>query len=456
MRLAVVSSPFKVSGKMMRGLALLLLCIAARSLMAQAPEVLPSTITTLVGPNALRSTGGAAPFNAFPQPCVLGSPYLAYDADGDGCPASLADTTNAVEDLRVDGMGNVYWVDDTGSSAIAVHKYNPITGLVTLYAGGANAKSCNADTYGNGCVASDNQGNVATDPAFTGTGFTAKMASRGIGIAPNNDLYIAGYNVDIIWRIAYQTHIMSLVAGTSKAATYIDSLTGCTSTTTPACVLATAGTMDAPRGVGVDPNNNIYVADTTEMVVREIFPSQYGVIIDTVGGLAQTPTTAGSASRPINTSGQAGYTNGPIATSLFSTDSDVQTDSFGNPYVLDYGNDSVRALYLGSGTLPNNPGPLTVGNWYTVVGNGTGSGTGPCAAGIAACLPNAATNITISARKIAFDKYNNLYIGDTGKDVVWFVDHVTGYMRIIAGTYGLITGGAGCGNGNAKIGRAHV
>jgi hypothetical protein len=56
-----------------------------------------------------------------------------------------------------------------------------------------------------------------------------------------------------------------------------------------------------------------------------------------------------------------------------------------------------------------------------------------------------ATSVPVaSPRKITLDAHGNIYLADNGNNVVWFEDATTGYMRVIAGTVGLTTGGAGC------------
>jgi len=410
MRAAVQSFLPNVSGKVLRCFALLVLCITARGAMAQAPYVLPYTMTTLVGTHPLYT-------GTFPQFCSGTSGPMAYDTFGDGCPASQFSMGIEPHDVRVDGFGNVYWLDDSSSSNIIVHRYNPKTGLVTVYTGGASSKcATGSDADGNTCLASDNLANLTTDSPPGGyTGYTTKMSARGLGMAPNNDLYIAGYNASVVWKVSYATHQMNIVAGTLSGVSNLGDGGS-----------ATASEMSKPRGVGPDGsgNGNIWIADTGNSAIRKVTAST-GYISTVGGSLNGGPSTGGQAD-------SAGCNNGPIATSTFNAPEDAQTDSFGNVYVADQGNSTIRALYNGSGTLPNNPGPLTAGYWYTVAGNCNSATQGTYSPGMA----QVGTLFNLPIRKLSIDKYNNLFLADSNNQVVWFVDHVTGYVRVIAGMKG--------------------
>src|SRR5580692_6982844 len=116
MRLGIKSSLLGVSGKMLRVLALLLMCVVAHSAMAQAPYVLPYNMTSVLGPAGFRVITGPAPYNQFPQPCLPGVASLAaagsnvaFNAQGDGCNAAFATVGPDAHDMRVGGDGNVYW-----------------------------------------------------------------------------------------------------------------------------------------------------------------------------------------------------------------------------------------------------------------------------------------------------------------------------------------------------------
>ena len=135
--------------------------------------------------------------------------------------------------------------------------------------------------------------------------------------------------------------------------------------------------------------------------------------------------------------------NGVAAASAFlNAPEDVQVDTNGNVYIADAGNNVVRALYNGQGSLPGITNPV-VGTVYLIAGYSSGvtpaQNTYPTD-GTSPTFP--ATTVAITDRKISLDSRNNLYIADSSANVVWFVDNVTGNIRLLAGSLGLTAGAA--------------
>jgi hypothetical protein len=154
----------------------------------------------------------------------------------------------------------------------------------------------------------------------------------------------------------------------------------------------------APQGVAVDPEGNVYVADSDNSTIREI----------SAGG--QVTTIAGQAGTP-------GYLDGTSTNALFFLPKSVVMDTSGNLYVVDTFNDVVRKLTFSSGnwvvsTLAGQPG---------VPGNADGSGT------------NAAF-FTPSAG--AVDAAGNLYITDLGNDTIRQITPL-GAVSTLAGQLGV-------------------
>lgn len=79
-----------------------------------------------------------------------------------------------------------------------------------------------------------------------------------------------------------------------------------------------------PRGVTVDDQGNVFVADTVNHVIRKITPNRL------------VTTHAGS--------GVMGYLDGPAGTARFNAPFDVALDKAGNMFVADYGNHSIRRI----------------------------------------------------------------------------------------------------------------
>ena len=88
---------------------------------------------------------------------------------------------------------------------------------------------------------------------------------------------------------------------------------------------------------------------------------------------------------------------------------------------------------MGKGTLPGIASPQT-GFIYIIAGyNATLGGTlntySPASAGTTFYPTFPATTIALGVRKLSIDTAGNLYIPDSGANVIWFVDAVTGNMH---------------------------
>ena len=154
---------------------------------------------------------------------------------------------------------------------------------------------------------------------------------------------------------------LSTLAGQAGMAGYADGLTSL---------------FNAPRGIAVDANTNIYVADTINHVIRLVVPSAGGWDVSTIAGL---PGTHGS----LDGTGTNALFDAPYGVAL----------SGGYLYVVDTGNSSIRQL--------SNTG----GNWtvQTIAGK----------SGVRGNLDGNGTNALFSLPMgIAADSSGNLYVAD--------------------------------------------
>ena len=377
-------------------LSAVVLAMAAPLLSAQtttAPYVLPYTMSTFAGPHAIYTAGAKC------------GNYVALDTMGDGCLASQVSVGGDPHDIRVDAKGNVYWLDDNGSNAV-IHKIDGSTSQETVYAGSIVSplpKPCSAasDTQGDNCPANDGMANA-------NAGYAPKLAKgRGLAVAPNGDLYFADYNGNYDHKISASTGLYTVISGTGTSGN-VDGAIG-------------TSRVNGSRGIGVDAAGNVYVADTGNNILRKV-----------VNGVTTT-LTAQNAAKTISL-----QSNIPASQALLAAPEDVQCDSFGNIFIADTGTGSVRAIYV-AGTLPGISNPV-VGNIYTIAGGGTTTYTTSLGA-----VPATSISVGGSNRKIALDARNNLYMADSGNDVVWFVDATTGYIRVLAGNFAVAAGVAvGC------------
>lgn len=416
-------------------LVLVATCALPRQAAAQAPYLLPVSINSLV----VAPTVGAT---CTGTNGVVGT---AYDVYGDGCPISSGSVVIGINkdlhDVGVDSQGNIYFLDNLNSSVGFLRRIDARSGIVTAYAGTPTATQPNVncgiptptqDKYGDGCQANDGKGNVV--PATGNYVYSANLkVERGLTVAKNGDVYLAGYNEQVIHRVSLATGNLTLVAGLLTGGTvaapnkYVGT-SGYSGDGSTAAGISGAK-INSPRGVGVDLAGNVYFADSGNNVIRKVSAATGN--ISTVVGIF--PGTSAPA-----TPGATGD-GGPATSATLLTPEDVDVDAQGNLYIADQGNNKVRMVYMGGAAqaafiAKTNAGVVaTVGNIYTVAGGGTAvfiSGT---------VVP--ATSIAIAGvRKISLDNRGNLYIADNGNNVIWFVDLTTGYLRVIAGQYQKTTG----------------
>ena len=237
--------------------------------------------------------------------------------------------------LAADGLGNVYIADFAGAR---VRKVNP-AGIITTYAG-TGASSFSGD------------GGPATAAAL--------YAPRGLSLDGQGNLYIADmYNHRI--RKVDSSGTITTFAGTSQ---------GFSGDGGP----ATSAQLAYPEQVTTDGSGNVYIADTSNRRVRKVSPS--GTIT----------TFAGS--------GGGGLGDGGLATSAYlSYPKGLAVDDQGNLYIADWSNYRVRKVDTG--------GTIT-----TVVGTGNGGFNGDGGP--------AGSATVFGPVGLALDGQGNLYIADSG------------------------------------------
>ena len=146
------------------------------------------------------------------------------------------------------------------------------------------------------------------------------------------------------------------------------------SNTTPGNgVEATGVSLDEPIGVAYDAAGNLYVADSENLVIREV----------NLAGI--TTVVAGTGEQGFGGDG------GPATSALLDSPQGIAVDGAGNLYIADSGNHRIREV--------------TAGVIATIAGTGTCgySGDGGPAAAAALCLPTA----------VAVDSAGGVYIADT-------------------------------------------
>jgi len=259
---------------------------------------------------------------------VFAGSGTAGSADGQGRAASFNQPTGIAQDAA----GNLY-VADTGNHTI--RKITP-DGVVSTWAGKAGVP-------GSG-------GTTLEDALFNGP--------QGLAFGPNQALYITDTGSHTIRRITKDGQV-GKVAG---------------ETGVPGSSNGQAGEahFNTPRGIAVDPDNVVFVADSLNHTIRKI-----------VG--ATVTTFVGSA-------GSAGYLDGSGSVARFNEPIGLVAGPSDALYVADSANHVLRRIYMDG----------TVSTWYgKAVQRGFADGTG----GRARFADPAG---------LAVDATGNVYVADQG------------------------------------------
>ena len=273
---------------------------------------------------------------------------------GDGDLASNAQL-NGPTDLVYDTNGNLFFVDGQNS---VVRKIDT-NGIISTIAG-------------NGIPGYSGDGGLATDAQL--------YAPYGIVFDTNNNLYISEIGNNVIRKID-TNGIISTIAGNG-----IQGYSGDGG-------LAINAKLHGPYGITFDSNDNLYIGERNNNVIRKI---------DTNGIIT---TIAGNG-----TQGYAGD-GGPATSALLYGCRSVTFKDNGDLYISDGNNHVIRKID-------------TNGIISTIVGNGIQgySGDGDLAI-------NAQINFP---RIVVFDNYDNFYFSESSSHVIRKVDN-TGVITTVAG-----------------------
>ena len=207
----------------------------------------------------------------------------------------------------------------------------------------------------------------------------------GVTVDPVGDVFIADRDQSLVREMDHVTHNVTTVAGNGS-----DTYGGDGGP-------ATSAALQSPNAVALDAAGNLLIADSGNNVVREVYHST-----DTIA------TVAGS--------GESGYGgDGGTATGAeLQRPTDVAVDASGNIFIADRDNNVVREINHATGIITTVAG---VGGTYGYMGDG-----GP------------ATAATLnSPSSIAVDAAGDLFIADTGNNVIREIKHGAGVINTVAG-----------------------
>ncbi len=202
-------------------------------------------------------------------------------ADGNGTAARF----NNVGGMAIDSHGNIFVADHDNS---VIRMITP-AGVVSTFAG----------TGGMGGEAD-------------GNGPAARFGSPfGIAVDSHDNLFVADRYGQTIRKITPAGDVTT-VAGAPYAGSYLDGN-------------GTAARFNTPDGIAVDSQDNLYVVDRYNHVVRFITPAG---VVSTIAG----------------TAGTTGSTNGDGSVALFNAPLAVAVDAADNVYIADDGNRLLRKI----------------------------------------------------------------------------------------------------------------
>jgi hypothetical protein len=361
---------------------------------------------------------------------------------GDGGPATAAELDGPAG-IALDASGDIFIADDGNQR---VREVNHLSGVITTVAGndtagygGDGGQATASEVNGPAGLAVNAGGNLFIADSGNNRIRTVNMATRVIttiaGCAPsasgpasataladptavaadgNGHLFISEGNE--IREVDLATNQITTIAGNATA--------GFSGDGGP----ATAAEFDAPTGLALDGNGDLFIADAGNQRIREI--NLASGVINTIAG-----------------NGTAAYSgDGGAATAAeLCAPQGVAVDSAGHLFIADSGDDRIREVNLSSGLISTVAGNGSFPEWWDTLGNG-----------------GQATNAyVVQPCSVAVDNKGHLYIADVGyensvgAEEVRVVDLSTGVINsVTSASTDFITGIATDGNGNLFLSHA--
>lgn len=295
---------------------------------------------------------------------VAGTGTQGFSGDGG---AAVGAQIGGVLSVGLDSAGNIYVPDQFN------HRVRKVTTDGTI-----------STVAGNGTAGFKGDGDTATSAEFANPSYAVVDGSGNI--------YISDTSNQVIRKVSGGK--ISTYAGNNSSGAGYGGDGGA----------ATSALLNNPSGLALDSSGNLYIADTTNNLIRKV-------------------TSAGVISRYAGVGSAAGFGDGGLAlNAALNNPSALAVDAAGNLFIADAGNFRIRKI-------------TTNGIITTVAGSG--SGTGYAGDG------GLATKARLSNVKgIAVDSAGNLYLADTSNSRIRKVT-ADGTITTIAGTGGLGYSGDG-------------
>ncbi|MCI0340909.1 MAG: hypothetical protein L0216_07105 [Planctomycetales bacterium] len=400
---------------------------------------------------------------------------------GDGGLATSAQV-NSPRGIAFDGNGNLF-VADTGNHQLRVVNYQTTT---TSFAGVSVSPGSLARIMGSafGVPGSTGDGGAASGP-------TARLRSPwSVAVDAGGDVYVADSGNHAI-RVVNTGTTGITVAGVPIAGGNVDNVAGTTGMagfSGDNGPLASAALLDTPKGVALDGNGNVYVADTVNSRLRVVNAQSSSITLASVTISASRIATVAGGGTPAANDGDGGA----ATAARLSQPEGVAVLAGGHALLADTGLGRVRLVNVGTtglsyagasvagGAIESVLGTTSVagggllrpegvvrlgsllfvadrdghrvyelnlatGSLATVAGTGTSgfSGDGGTAASAQVASP----------RGLALDGSGNLYVADWGNNRVRVVNRQATGQTILnvsvgAGAIATVAGGGAGGDGS--------
>ena len=272
-------------------------------------------------------------------------------ADGTGSTARFS--SPGYEAL--DAAGNLYVSDGLNNT---IRKITP-SGVVSTFAGSPGVAG-----------------------SLDGTGTAARFnAPTGLAFDSAGNLYVGDYANNKIRKIT-PAAVVSTFAGSGLAGS--------------ADGAGSAASFNAPQGIGVDVNGNVYVSDSGNYTIRKI-------------------TSAGVVSTLAGHVGQWGFADGAGSAATFDGSRGLAVDSVGQVYVADYFANTIRVI-------------SPAGVVSTLAGIGWAGGPANFADG-----PGSAARFQ-KPWGVAVDRAGNLYVADSSNQAIRKISGANAMVTTLAGS----------------------
>jgi sugar lactone lactonase YvrE len=319
-------------------------------------------VITLAGSGAaafLDGTMEGASFNK-PHGVAVSPDGIIYIADASnnrirkvtpgGVVTTLASSLNSPRGVAVGPDGNIYVAETDGNR---IRKVTP-GGVLTTLAGSGTAGS--------------------TDGIGTSASFNSP---RGVAVDRNGDIYVADCNNNRIRKVT-PGGVVTTLAGSGTAGS--------------ANGIGGAASFNSPKGISIGPDRTIYVADSSNNLIRKItragdvttfvgiggteFNDPQGISVDSSGNVFVADTvnnlirkvSPGGVITTLAGSGNDVWADGIGTAASFNRPSGLAFGPDGSIYVADTNTHSIRKIHSGLSSL-NMTGNTYVSNYITSGGN---------------------------------------------------------------------------------------